>query len=64
MAEWIDQPAVILRLGVLDVDPGSRPAVHIWVSHEVPWLEYGAGLPRLSEGRDSQQVHDSQEPET
>jgi hypothetical protein len=51
MAEWIDAPAVILRLGALDDDPGGRPAVHIWTSHEVPWLDYGADLPRLPEGR-------------
>lgn len=52
MAEWIDQPAVILRLGALDDDPGDRPVVHIWASHMVPWLDYGAELAWLPEGRD------------
>jgi hypothetical protein len=54
MAEWIDQPVVILRLGALDSDPGTRPVIHIWVSHDVPWLEYGPDLPRLSEGLGSE----------
>jgi len=53
MAEWIDQPAVILRLGALDTDPQARPVVHIWVSDAVPWLEYGPDLPHLSGGRGS-----------
>jgi hypothetical protein len=53
MAEWTDMPAVILRLGALDDDPGERPVVHIWASHAVPWLEYGPDLPRLAEGRGS-----------
>ena len=41
IAEWIDKPTVILRLGALDTDPGDEPAGHIWTSHDVPWLRYG-----------------------
>lgn len=55
-AEWTDQPEVILRLGVIDSDPGARPVGHIWVSHDVPWLEAGPDLPKLSEGRGSKPV--------
>lgn len=51
MAEWSHLPMVILRLGALDDDPGQRPAVHIWTSHDVPWLDFGPDLPRLPEGR-------------
>ena len=54
MAEWVDQPAVILRLGSLDTGPDAQATAHIWVSHDVPWLVYGPDLPHLSEGRDSQ----------
>jgi hypothetical protein len=53
MAEWLDQPELILRLGALDTDPGARPVVHIWRSHAVPWLEYGPTLTQLTEGRGS-----------
>ena len=30
-------------------DPGMRPVVHIWTSHDVPWLEE-VDLPKLAEG--------------
>ena len=52
IAERVDQPAVILRMGVVDTDPGSQPRGHIWMSHALPWLEYGSGLPRFAEGAD------------
>jgi hypothetical protein len=48
IAEWIDQPAVILRLGALDDDPGARPAVHIWLGDAVPWLGYRSEVPGYS----------------
>ena len=32
------QPHVILRIATLDDDPGTRPTMHIWRSHDVPWL--------------------------
>ena len=50
MAEWKGQDSVILRLGALDTDPGRRPEGHIWMSHDVPWLEYGDELPMFEEG--------------
>jgi len=49
LAEWIDRPYVILRVATLDADPGDRPVMHIWTSHEVPWLVDGPGLPRHAE---------------
>lgn len=56
VAEWPDRPSVIIRVGALDSDPGARPAGHIWVSHDVPWLEIGLDLPRFSEGVGSKLV--------
>lgn len=48
MAERVEEPSVIVRLGILDDDPGKRPAVHIWVSHDLPWLEYRSEITQLS----------------
>ena len=56
VAEWTDQPEVILRLGALDTDPGVTPSAHIWVSDAVPWLAYGPDLPRFSGGRGTARV--------
>jgi hypothetical protein len=40
MAEWRDEPRVIIRVATLDDDPQQRPEIAIWRSHEVPWLNY------------------------
>jgi ADP-ribosyl-[dinitrogen reductase] hydrolase len=42
VAERLGQPHVIVRIATLDEDPGVRPVMHIWTSHDVPWLEYEA----------------------
>ena len=42
MAEWTDEPEVILRLGCLDTDPEARPSTHIWTS-----IEFRASIFRL-----------------
>jgi len=39
VAERPAQPHVILRVATLDEDPGVRPEMHIWCSHDVPWLK-------------------------
>ncbi len=52
IAEWVDRPNVILRMGAVDTDPDARPAGHIWMSHARPWLSYGAELPAFLEGVD------------
>jgi hypothetical protein len=49
VAERADQPHVVLRVATLDDDPTVRPVVHIWTSHDVPWLAEGEGLPRFPE---------------
>src|SRR5262245_30348848 len=33
--------------GLLDHDPGKRPAAHIFVGSKVPWLEIEDGLPQF-----------------
>ncbi|WP_371734295.1 GFA family protein [Acidisphaera sp. S103] len=32
------QAHIILRVATLDDDPGVRPAMHIWTSHDAAWL--------------------------
>jgi len=49
LAERSVQPHVVLRVSTLDDDPGVRPAVHIWTSHEVAWLVDGNNVPRYPE---------------
>jgi hypothetical protein len=41
VAERVNQPHVIVRVATLDEDPGITPQMHIWTSHDVPWLGYG-----------------------
>ena len=60
MAEWTNEPEVILRLGCLDTDPQARPSTHIWTSHRVPWLTFPADLPCLEKGPISPKVDDSE----
>lgn len=43
MAERPAQPHVIVRVATLDEDPGLRPEVHLWRSHDVPWLQDAEG---------------------
>jgi hypothetical protein len=46
-SERRDAPDVVrLRLGLLDGDPGRRPAAHIWVGEKAPWFEITDDLPR------------------
>ena len=49
VAERPAQPHVILRVATLDQDPGQRPAMHIWTSHDVPWLSDDGEVPRYPE---------------
>lgn len=48
VAERASQAHVILRVATLDEDPHAQPVAHIWVSHDVPWLEYGENVPSYS----------------
>lgn len=49
IAERPAEPHVILRVATLDDDPATRPAMHIWTSHDRPWLTEGAWTPRYPE---------------
>jgi hypothetical protein len=49
VAERPAQPHVILRAATLDDDPGSTPAMHIWTSHSVRWLNATDDIPRYRE---------------
>jgi ADP-ribosyl-[dinitrogen reductase] hydrolase len=49
VAERPAQPHVILRVATLDDDPQLRPTLHIWTSHDVPWLASDDDLPRHPE---------------
>jgi ADP-ribosyl-[dinitrogen reductase] hydrolase len=49
VAEREAQSHFILRVATLDDDPGQKPELAIWRSHEVPWLDYGPHVPGLAE---------------
>lgn len=49
IAEREGQAHVIVRIATLDDDPGARPELHIWISHDVPWLTDGEDLPAFAE---------------
>jgi hypothetical protein len=46
VADRADTPYVILRVATLDDDPSTSPAMHIWTSHDVSWLDATAAIPR------------------
>ena len=49
VAERANHPHVILRVATLDDDPGMTPEMHIWCSHDVPWLRDASGVPSYLE---------------
>jgi ADP-ribosyl-[dinitrogen reductase] hydrolase len=49
IAERPAQPHIILRVATLDDNPDMTPSVHIWTSHDVPWLADDDGMPRYPE---------------
>jgi ADP-ribosyl-[dinitrogen reductase] hydrolase len=49
LAEWLDQPQVILRVATLDENPHPTAYAHIWVSHDEPWMYLGADVPAYAE---------------
>ena len=52
IAERPAQPHVIVRIATLDDDPGATPAMHIWCSHDVPWLQDADEVPFYPEWSD------------
>lgn len=49
LAEWLDQPQVIIRVASLDDDPMVEAKAHIWMSHDLPWLNYDDELAKFDE---------------
>jgi hypothetical protein len=49
IAERAGQAHVILRVATLDDDPGQRPAMRIWRSHDVDWLQDAGEIPSHQE---------------
>jgi len=49
MAAWEGEDTVIVRVGSLDDDPGSRPLVHIWTAQRAPWFEIADSLAQFAE---------------
>lgn len=49
LAERPAQALVILRVATLDEDPQVTPAMHIWCSQDVPWLQDSGNLPTHEE---------------
>jgi len=50
MAERIDQPVVLLRLGCLDTPLKDIPQVHIWRSEAASWYDPKVTSPELPTG--------------
>lgn len=42
IAQREGRSSLVLRVATLDEDPKQTPQLHIWASHEVPWLQYGS----------------------
>jgi len=49
VAERPAQAHVILRVATLNDDPGTTPEMHIWTSHDVPWLIAARDIPDFPE---------------
>jgi hypothetical protein len=50
MAERVDQPVVLLRLGCLDTEIEGRSVGHIWRSDCASWYDPKEALPEYPEG--------------
>lgn len=51
VAERRGQPHLLLRVATLDDDPGEQPVMHIWCSHDAPWLKDGESIPFYGEAQ-------------
>lgn len=50
VAERLDQPNVLLRLGCLDTEIQETPKAHIWRSDGASWYDPNEDIPELPEG--------------
>lgn len=49
VAKRAGQVHLILRVATLNDDPGARPSMHIWRSHDVQWLQDDGQIPSHAE---------------
>ena len=49
VAEHPGEPDLLLRVALLDEDPGTRPVEQIFRSHEVSWLAWEGDIKRFDE---------------
>jgi ADP-ribosyl-[dinitrogen reductase] hydrolase len=49
VAEHTGEPDLLLRVALLDEDPGTRPVEQIFRSQEVPWLAWEGDIKRFDE---------------
>ncbi|MDT8375875.1 MAG: GFA family protein [Mariprofundaceae bacterium] len=49
MAEWLHEDQVIVRVATLDDVPHIDAFEHIWISHDLDWLNYDVSLKSFSE---------------
>lgn len=52
--QWLkaSRPDLVdIALGILDDDPGIRPACHIYVGSKAPWYDIGDALPQHLQGQ-------------
>lgn len=52
IAAWDSEAEIIIRVGSLDTDPGSKPVLQIWTDLKAPWYELDAHLPTIPRGRE------------
>ena len=53
IAEHPGEPNVLLRVALLDDDPGVRPVEHIFLGQRAPWCDWESpGITRYVEGND------------
>ncbi|MEL7129844.1 MAG: GFA family protein [Pseudomonadota bacterium] len=50
VAERPEADVMLLRIGCVDGDPGTRPAAHIWRSDAACWFDPTITLPELPKG--------------
>ena len=50
VAERVNQPTILLRLGCLDTPIAERPRLHIWRSNAACWYDPADRLPQVERG--------------
>ncbi len=58
IAAWDHEDEIILRVGSLTDDPGSKPVLHIWTEEKASWFDLDAQIPAVPQGRPRTGVDD------